>query len=137
MHDLDALKKDDAQVVYWHRELPPLDAEILDEHTIEATSCRVPGTIAHRDDLWRTCYESLMAQTRIRLEQEVIRLGGHYAHVFDEAIDIRRDEVKGEAWLRGRFSYVLYRRPSPRFLQSMLPCLIQEHLSRCWPALPA
>ena len=112
MRHLDALKKDDVQVAYWHRELPPLDAEILAEHTIEATSCRVPGTIAHRDDLWRTCYENLMAQTRIRLEQEVARLGGHYAHVFDEAIDIRRDEAKGEAWLRGRFSYVLYRRPS-------------------------
>ena len=99
-------------VAYWHRELPPVEADVLGEHTIEATSRRVPGTIAHRDDLWRVCYEDLMAQTRIRLEQEVTRLGGHYAHVFDEAIDIRRDEVKGEAWLHGRFSYVLYRRPS-------------------------
>jgi hypothetical protein len=52
-----------------------------------------------------------MARARLRFEQEVARLGGHYAHIFDEAIDIRRDEVKGEAWLRGRFSYVLYRQP--------------------------
>jgi hypothetical protein len=112
MRNLDAHEADGTQVVFWHRELPPLDAVIVGEHTIEATSSRVPGTIAHRDDLWRTCYQNLMAQARIRLEQEVARLGGHYAHVFDEAIDIRRDEAKGEAWLRGRFSYILYRRPS-------------------------
>ena len=40
------------KVVYWHREFPPLEAEAIGEHTIEATSCRVPGTIAQRDDLW-------------------------------------------------------------------------------------
>ena len=27
------------------------------------------------------------------------RLGGHYAHVFDEAIDVRRDAAKNEVWL--------------------------------------
>ena len=100
-----------AQVVYWHREFPPLDAEVIGEHTIEATSGHVPGTIAHRDDLWHVCYDDLMTQTRLRLEQEVTRLGGHCAHVFDEAIDSRRDDAKGEAWLHGRFAYVLYRRP--------------------------
>jgi len=46
-----------------------------------------------------------MAQTRIRLEQEVARLGGHYAHVLDEIIDARRDEAKDEAWLQGFFTY--------------------------------
>lgn len=102
------------KVVYWHRSLPPLDAEIIGEHTVEAASARVPGTIAHRDDLWRVCYDDLMTRTQARLEQEVARLGGHYAHVFDEAIDTRRDDAKGETWLRGRFSYVLYRRPTPR-----------------------
>jgi hypothetical protein len=100
------------KVTYWHRELPPFEAEIIGEHTIEATSSRVPGTIARRDDLWRSCYDDLMNQARIRVEQEVTRLGGDYAHVFDEAIDVRRDEVKNEAWLRGRFSYMLYRRQS-------------------------
>jgi hypothetical protein len=104
----DAVEK----VAYWHRELPPIDAEILGEYTVEATSRHVPGTVTHRDDLWRLCYEDLMTQTRLRLEQEVARLGGHYAHVFDEAIDIRRAEASGEAWLAGRFSYVLSRRPS-------------------------
>jgi len=102
------------QIVYWHRELPPLDAEILGEYTVDATSRHVPGTIAHRDELWRLCYEDLMMRTRTRLEQEVARLGGHYAHVFDESIDVRRDDAKGEAWLGGRFSYVLYRRPLNR-----------------------
>ena len=101
----------DGKVGYWHHELPPIEAEIAGEGALEATSRRVPGTIAHRDDLWRACYEDLMAQAELRLAQEVRRLGGDYAHVFDEAIEIRRDEVKGEAWLRGRFSYILYRRP--------------------------
>ena len=100
----------DARIVYWHRELPPLDAEPVGEHTIEAASGRVPGTIAHRDDLWQVCHEDLIAQARMRMEQEVARLGGHYAHVFDEAIDSRRDDLKNEAWLHGRFDYVLYRR---------------------------
>jgi hypothetical protein len=100
------------RTVYWHRELPPLDAQPIAAHTIEATSARVPGTIARRSDLWHTCYESLMAEARRRMEQEVARLGGHYAHVLDEAIDSRHDDVKGEAWLHGRFDYMLYRRPS-------------------------
>ena len=26
-------------------------------------------------------------------------------------LDVRRDDIKGEAWLHGRFSFVLYRRP--------------------------
>ena len=96
------------RVTYWHRELPPLAADIIGEHTVEATSSRVPGTIARRDDLWCKCYDDLMNQARIRVEQEVARLGGHYAHVFDEAVDVRRDEAKNEAWLHGRFSYVWY-----------------------------
>jgi len=99
-----------AQAVYWHRELPPLSADPIGEHVLEAASFRVPGTIAHHDDLWRTCYDDLMRQANVRLEQEVARLGGDCAHVVDEIIETRRDDVKGEAWLRGRFDYVLYRR---------------------------
>jgi hypothetical protein len=97
-------------VVYWHRDLPPLDAETAGEHSVEAASSRAPGTIAYRDELWRVCYQDLMARAQARMEQEVRRLGGDYAHVFDEAIDPRRDDAKGEVWLVGRFSYVLYRR---------------------------
>jgi hypothetical protein len=97
------------QTIFWHRELPPLDADVVGEHTIEATSQRVEGTIAHRDELWDRCYQELMTATRTRLEQEVGRLGGRYAHVLDEAVDIKHDEVKGEAWLHGRFTYVLLR----------------------------
>ena len=99
-----------SKVVYWHRELPPPDAEYLGDHTVEATSGRVPGTLVHRDELWDRCYEDLMAQTRIRLEQEVARLGGHYAHVLDETVDSRHDAVSVEAWLHGCFTYSLYRR---------------------------
>lgn len=95
------------QVVYWHRELPPLEAAVIAGHTIEATSQRVQGVLSHRDDLWQICYASLMAQAKTRLEQEVTRLGGRYAHVFDEVIDSRHDDAKGEAWLHGRFDYML------------------------------
>ena len=102
---------DRPRIVYWHRDLPPLEAELVAEHTVEANSSRVPGTIAHRDDLWNQCYRELMASAESRLVQEVARLGGHFAHVHDEAIDPKHDDAAGEAWLHGRFSYMLYRRP--------------------------
>jgi hypothetical protein len=105
---MDAL---DTKIVYWHRDLPPLDAEALGEHTVEATSGHVPGRVAH-DELWSRCYDNLMAQAHTRLTQEVTRLGGHYAHVLDESIDARRNDALGEAWLYGRFTYMLYRRPA-------------------------
>lgn len=101
----------EARIVYWHRDLPPLDAELIAEHTVEANSSRVPGTIAHRDELWDRCYRELMAAAESRLVQEVARLGGDFAHVHDEAIDPKHDDAAGEAWLHGRFSYMLYRRP--------------------------
>jgi hypothetical protein len=49
-----------------------------------------------------------MATAESRLAQEVARLGGHIAHVHDETIDPRRDDAAGEAWLHGRFNYMLY-----------------------------
>jgi hypothetical protein len=55
------------KTIYWHRELPPSAAEVMGEHCAEAVSRRVPGTLAHRDELWSQCYEDLMAQARIRL----------------------------------------------------------------------
>jgi len=58
-----------AKIVFWHRELPPLEADLVAEHTVEANSSRVPGTLA----IVTSC--------------------------------------AGEAWLHGRFSYMLYRRP--------------------------
>jgi hypothetical protein len=84
----------------------------MDEHVVEAVSSRIPGTLAHRDELWDRCYDELMAQARERLEQEVARLGGHYAHVLDESVDSRHDDIAGEAWLHGRFTYMLYSRPA-------------------------
>jgi len=102
------------QVVYWHRELPPIDATMLEEHTVEATSGRVAGTIAHRDELWDRCYRELTANAAARVVQEIARLGGDFAHVLNESIDSRHDDAAGEAWLHGRFVYVLYRRcPTP------------------------
>jgi hypothetical protein len=109
IEDTAAMTPADGQRVYWHRELPPLNADIMGEHVLEATSGRVRGTLAHRDELWDRCYCDLLANTHERFTQEINRLGGRYAHVLDEHVDSRHDDVAGEAWLRGRFTYVLYR----------------------------
>jgi hypothetical protein len=98
------------KIVYWHRELPPLKAQPRGEHTVEATSDRVAGRFSHRDEIWETCKDRLMAQARTRLEQEVARLGGQYAHVLSEAIDVKHDDATGEAWLHGVFTYMLFGR---------------------------
>jgi hypothetical protein len=96
--------------IFWHRELPPFDAAAIGEHTVEADSPHVPGTLAHRDHVWDECYQGLMAQVTARLHQEVARLGGDYAHVLTESIGTRRNDVLVEAWLHGQFTYMLYRR---------------------------
>jgi len=101
--------KTEPKVVYWHEELPPLDGEVLHEHVIEALSDRIQGSIEKHGELWHQCYDKLMEHTKLRLEQEVKRLGGSYAHVIDEHVDSRRDDASGQSWLHGRFSYVLYR----------------------------
>jgi len=98
-----------AKTVYWHRDLPPFDAQPMGEHTLEASSPKIPGTIARRDALWDECQRSLTADAEHRLAQEVIRLGGRCAHVLDERIDTKRDPVANETWLHGRYTYVLYR----------------------------
>ena len=67
-----------------------------------------PRASAHSPDC--AIYQDLMARAEHRLRQEVSRLGGHYAHVLEEAIDSRHDDRTGEAWLRGRLTYVLFRR---------------------------
>lgn len=61
------------KVVYWHRELPPLSAEAMEEHVAEATSSRVEGTIAHRDELWDRCYEDLMVNARRAVRRPATR----------------------------------------------------------------
>jgi hypothetical protein len=107
---VNVIHHNEPKIVYWHRELVPLDAELVAEHTVEAASSRVAGTLAHRDELWDRCYQELMASTESRLVREVARLGGHYAHVHHEAISPKHDDAAGEAWLQGCFTYMLYRR---------------------------
>ena len=51
-----------------------------------------------------------MASAEARLGQEVARLGGLYAHVYDESVSPKHDDAAGEAWLHGCFTYMLYRR---------------------------
>ena len=107
----DASPGHEPKIVYWHRELPPLEAEVMADHTVEANSSRIAGTLAHRDELWDRCYRELLTNAENRLIQEVARLGGRYAHVHDESIKPKRDDAAGEAWLHGRFTYMLLRRP--------------------------
>jgi hypothetical protein len=95
--------------VYWHRELPPPGTEPLGEHTIEADSLRVPGVFSHRNDLWDRCERDLTHNVSKRLEQEVRRLGGRCAHVLNERVDAKHDDAADDAWLHGRYTYVLYR----------------------------
>jgi len=97
------------KAVFWHRDLPPRDAEVMSEHTLEVVSGRVPGTLSRRDQIWDRCYEELMARTEERLAQEITRLGGRYAHILQVSIDSRHDDRVNEAWLHGTFTYVLYR----------------------------
>lgn len=99
-----------SRTVFWHRELPPLDSEPMGDHVVEATSDRVPGSIERNGESWHRCYASLMAHTVERVEQELTRMGGHYAHVHDEHVESHRDDMANESWLRGRFNYVLYQR---------------------------
>ena len=95
--------------IYWHRDLPPSNAQPIGDHVVEAVSGRVSGTLEHRNELWNRCYRDLMAQASRRLEQEIVRLGGDCAHVLAEHIEPRRDERSGETWMYGRFEFELYR----------------------------
>lgn len=95
--------------IYWHRELPPLEAEMIGEHVLEATSSRLRGSLSGQGERWDRAYQELMENAHTRMRQEIERLGGRYAHVLDESIDSRRNDATGEAWLHGRFTYALYR----------------------------
>ena len=97
-----------SQIVFWHRDLPPIDASVMGEHTVEADSNRVAGSIAHRSELWDDCYRELMAHAETRIAAEIARLGGRYAHVRSESIGVKHDDAAGEAWLHGSFTYVAY-----------------------------
>ena len=99
---LQAARRSEAAGVYWHRQLPPAQAEMMGEHGLEATSRRVSGPLEHRDD------RDLMENASVRLKQEIDRLGGNDAHVLGESVDSRHDDAANEAWLHGRFTYVLY-----------------------------
>ena len=100
------------KIVFWHRELAPIDSELMAEHSVEANSSRVAGTLAHRNELWDRCYGELMTNAASRLGDEVTRLGGDFAHVHGESIGAKHDDAACEAWLHGSFTYVLYHQPA-------------------------
>jgi len=95
------------RIVYWHRELPPSAADVIGDGEVEADSRRVAGTLVNREHLWEQHRVELTEAARTRLEQEVRRRGGRYAHVLSEAIDVKRNDTTGETWLHGRFGYVM------------------------------
>ena len=102
-----AIAAEPLKIVYWHRELPPLDTWPQADDIVEADSSRIEGTLAHRDELWDECYRDLMKTAEKRLAQEVARLGGGFAHVYAEQITPKRDDASGQAWLHGRFRFTL------------------------------
>jgi len=57
-------------------------------------------------------YQERWLKARAQLQQEVARLGGNYAHVLNESVDSRHNDVTGENWLHGCFTYMLYRQPN-------------------------
>jgi len=59
-------RPDDAPRVYWHRELPPARAEIMGEHVLEATSERVQGSLAHRDEIVALAWTELATTPPLR-----------------------------------------------------------------------
>jgi hypothetical protein len=70
----------------------------------------VPGVFTHRDDrLWLNCEQDLAHNASLRLDQEVRRLGGRCARIVDERVAPKFDEARGEAWLHGSYTYMLYR----------------------------
>ena len=83
---------------------------MIGEHVLEATSDRVRDSIACRHELWESCYRTLLDNVDARLKQELLRLGGDYAHVISESIDARHDDRTGEVWLHGRYDYALLRK---------------------------
>lgn len=97
--------------IFWHRELPPLDAVVCGEGEVEAVSRRVRSSLASRDRLWDACLTDLRRTAADRVEQEIARCGARYAHVLTEAVDTRRNDATGEAWLHGQFGYVLLKEP--------------------------
>lgn len=97
-----------SQRIFWYHELPPLSAQVLDTHVLEAQSDPIPWRFADRETLWAESQPSLDAAVRERLTQELDRLGAAYAHVVDEHIEEHTDPATATFELRGRYDYVAY-----------------------------
>jgi hypothetical protein len=53
-----------------------------------------------------------MTNAGTRIDDEIARLGGTWAHVRGESMTVKHDDAAGEAWMHGTFTYLLYRRPT-------------------------
>jgi hypothetical protein len=98
------------QTVYWRRDFPPLSEEIEGEHEAEAHAV-IPDDLMHRTELWGRCYPLLISEAERVIAQEVARLGGSCAHVVEETIKSKIDDVARTFELRGAFRFILYRHP--------------------------
>ena len=94
--------------VYFRRELPPLSESIEGEHIVEADSPHIPLS-SHPDEVWERGSDPLTAELVHRIEQELTRQGGSCAHIVDEVIEPHADYATSTMWLRGRYTYVMYR----------------------------
>lgn len=96
------------QLIYWHRDLPPLSEQMEGEHEVTATSERVHFSWADQNTQWKECHEQLMANGAERIRQEVNRLGGSCARVLAEEVTSQRDDATQEFWVAGRFRFLMY-----------------------------
>jgi len=85
------MAQDFTNIIYWHRELPPIAASPWVSMWWRRTA-RASQAIAHRDELWDQYYEDLMSNVGVRLEQEVRRLGGNLCALLDETVDSRHND---------------------------------------------
>ena len=119
--------------VYWHRELPPLDADLVAEHTVEARSSRVPGTLCTPRRTLGLVLPGAYDQHERPSVEEVSRLGGHYAHVHAEVISPKHDDAAGEAWLHGSFhGDALHRGSTGNSVDRWLEGKVQELCGEDW-----
>ena len=63
--------------IFWHADLPPLEAELVDEYRVIARSERIEYRFDRRTELWHRCVDSLRENLEHRIGQELDRMGSH------------------------------------------------------------
>lgn len=94
--------------VFFHRAWPPIGARPLGEGFVEARSTPRRATHDERTAHWAAAQAELDDLARLRIEQELDRVGATYGHVFDEHVEDHVDSAADTFQLRGRYRFVTY-----------------------------